>query len=186
MNTFCSLTDFLFLPLYALDFSCVKFMTVFVCLCLCLWSWFFLCEVYVCVKPARPLLLFLFLSSYSVTVIFLMTGPSRQSQAAATTFPTFSLFRLFCCVPFPLFGTFWLFRLFRCVPFTLFAEQVKVRRRGGEARGRMGSNFFPLRSDFPLGLRCNLSLFPDGTHTHNNIFEKTECKIGVVDKRIWI
>ena len=32
------------------------------------------------------MLLFLFLSSYSVTVIFLMTGPSRQSQAAEHSF----------------------------------------------------------------------------------------------------
>ena len=166
------------MPLYALDFSCVKFMTVFVCLCLCLWSWFFLCEVYVCVKPARPLLLFLFLSSYCVTVIFLMTGASRQSQAADATFPTFSLFQpfhFFRLLHFSLFQTFPLHAF-----YTFWREGKGEERRGEEACWRMGSKFFPLRTDFPpAGLRYNLSLFSDITHTHwfqSNLFDSTATK----------
>ena len=56
------------------------------------------CEFYVCVKPPRPLLLFLFLPSYSVTVIF-----SDDRCQAGAKWPT----RLF--QPFHFFETFTLF-----------------------------------------------------------------------------
>ena len=132
---------------YDLDFSCVRFMSV-------------LSRLDLCYSFCFCLLTVLLLS-------FWWQVPADRAKRPTRLFQPFHFFSLLHFFTFSTFSTFHFFRLFRCMPFTLFGEKVKVRR-GEEACWRMGSKFFPLRTDFPpAGLRYNLSLFSDITHTYN-------------------
>ena len=125
---------------YGLDFSCVRFMSV-------------LSRLDLCYSFCFCLLTVLLLS-------FWWQVPADRAKRPTRLFQPFHFFSL---LHFPLFQTFPLHNF-----YTFWREGKGEERRGEEACGRMGSKFFPLRTDFPpAGLRYNLSLFSDITHTYN-------------------
>ena len=137
---------------YDLDFSCVRFMSV-------------LSRLDLCYSFCFCLLTVLLLS-------FWWQVPADRAKRPTRLFQPFHFFSL---LHFPLFQTFPLHNF-----YTFWREGKGEERRGEEACGRMGSKFFPLRTDFPpAGLRYNLSLFSDITHTHwfqSNLFDSTATK----------